>query len=41
MSLAQDPGQWLRHLVLPALALGAVQAAVVMRHTIEPAGGTE
>jgi peptide/nickel transport system permease protein len=33
VSLGQNPGQWLRHLVLPALALGAVQAAVVMRQT--------
>lgn len=33
VSLAQDPSQWLRHLVLPALALGVVQAAVVMRQT--------
>ena len=30
--LARDPWQWLRHLVLPALSLGIVQAAVLSRY---------
>jgi peptide/nickel transport system permease protein len=33
VSFATDPREWLRHLVLPALTLGVVQAAVVMRQT--------
>ena len=31
VSFGSSPGEWLRHLLMPALALGVVQAAVVMR----------
>jgi peptide/nickel transport system permease protein len=31
-NLADDPGEWLRHLLLPWLALGLVQGAVLMRY---------
>jgi peptide/nickel transport system permease protein len=33
VSFGQSAREWLRHLLLPALTLGAVQAAVVMRQT--------
>lgn len=33
VSIATDPAEFLRHMVLPAITLGAVQAAVIMRQT--------
>lgn len=32
VSLTQDPAEWAAHLVLPVIALGAVQAAVLVRY---------
>ncbi len=33
VSITSDPVEFLRHIILPALTLGAVQAAVIMRQT--------